>query len=363
MNKKIVGSVLLCGVAFAAMGCPAEATGGGSSSDYAARLQVAYEKQAINCGYSSTAEAKLQAQVAGALFNGLFKLPGLPTSISEKVTSCTEQAAATCKKASEIAGCEALDAAVGTLKNGDACISEVQCASGACKGGKLSDNGSPSCGVCADGVGEGADCSVDSCAPGLTCSITTTQTGTTTTTVGKCAKSGSAGAKIGENCKGTYCAEGGYCSLDTQATPTTAVCKAQAKIGEECGLSSSSSSVCARGGFCPSATKLCAAIPKLGESCKGTSQCAGGAGCVNELCVDGSSYAALGNACNAVGTRLCGPDSRCKSNGNGSGATCVAAKKLGESCDATSPCAVDLFCSRVSNKCLSYANDLSCPLK
>lgn len=351
MNKKTIGRVLFSGMAFAAMGCPSDATGGGAS-DYAARLQAALERESINCNFNSTAAAKSESRQYGAIVSGLLKLPGVSIATLEKNVLCREQQAETCKSNSEIPACQQVDENPrGTLKNGDACIVESQCASGACKGGELlGGSGAPSCGTCADGVGEGADCSIETCAPGLSCRETISQTGTSTTTVNKCAKlsSGENGAKVGESCSNTtYCADGGYCD--------GSICKAQAKIGESC-----ASADCVRVGLCATATKLCTAMPKLGESCKDSYKCAGGAACVDDACVDGSTYVALGGACNGE-TKVCGPDLRCKSSGNA--AACIAAKKLGESCDAGTPCSSELFCSSVSKTCKSFATDLSCPLK
>lgn len=343
-------SITMCGlgIIFSAAACSSSPTGNNDEASLQKRIDTAYQELVVKCNFGSTAQGKQ----AGALFSGVFAgygtLPGVPAGLLAKAADCIEAQAKSCADFSEVPACKGLDDAKGTLKTGDACMADVQCATGVCKGGELELETAGielTCGSCVVPVAEGGNCSDNPCASGLTCSYTND--------VGTCVKK-TVPVAIGGECDAALrCVDNAYCKLDG----AKGTCTANPKAGEACGTNGASS--CQTGAFCSFSTKKCEPLPARGASCKEAGRCMGGAACVDDVCVDGAATVGLGASC--AGNRVCGEGLACVKT-SGTARACATAKKLGETCDnAGNFCDRGLFCG-ASKKCFDVTKSLSCPL-
>lgn len=180
----------------------------------------------------------------------------------------------------------------GTGTNGSACGTDWQCSSGIC-------NFTGVCGVCADPLKSGDDCTSGRCGEGLTCSGTskcvapglggsTCKTGSECDTAfscvgGTCASRVGAGAACASDGTKPGCTTGYYCGSSNVCTTFKL-----ANLGESCGVNGSDYIFC-KGSYCktsgagPSGT--CAAYAADGAACgTGNAQCQSPAACTSGVC-------------------------------------------------------------------------------
>ena len=225
----------------------------------------------------------------------------------------------------------------GSIANGGSCAFNGQCTSGTCQGIRTA-----ACGMCADPLGVGADCSSTTCASGQRCLIATHQ----------CA----AVVAMGGSCDSMHpCDRGLVCFGNDTATMTTGTCQsAGTQVGQACG---GSMPACdgTLGLYCggPAGAKTCMRViygatgsPDAGADAAVGSPDAGTALPCGVLadgthvgCVAGSCYTATGLAsgndqgtckpfaaddmpCDLTLGPDCMPPARCAATGAGSAGTC-----------------------------------------
>ncbi len=350
---KITPRILLCGsasIAFVSVVACGPSTSSEATSDYAARYEAAAATYAVNCQYRSTGAAKADAYEGALTIAELARLPGVDPRIVADAVAAAELAATTCNANGTNVATKAYP---GTLAGGSACFSSLQCASNQCSGGKAGEDGLR-CGVCAAGpaaqVGEACSESAPlvRCAQGARCDSASK----------KCVD-GTKISGLGEDCGSSRrCVSGATCN----GSGTAYTCEAKATLGSSC----ATTGACVQGALCANDTKLCVAVPKLGEACvAGSSQCAGGARCdaASSKCVE--SVALPASAACRQGESYCVEGASClRTVATSSDGTCVVLQKAGEPCDSEKRfCGRWLTCSTTSKTCIDILSNLTCPLK
>jgi hypothetical protein len=170
----------------------------------------------------------------------------------------------------------------GSLVDGDACSSGVQCASGSCfKTAVVSDGGpveAVECGVCSTRVGEAGSCTNAACAPGLDC------------LAGTCVAPSDVGGPCddaGRRCRKNFACVQGACALtrarDESCSPSAPCDSAQglACLNGKCvTVAAKAGGSCERHPFCEASycssvpNPTCVALKEEGASCERTTECA-----------------------------------------------------------------------------------------
>lgn len=172
-------------------------------------------------------------------------LPGMNLDPSWQAGCVSALNAANCDQLDELDACET---PAGTLEVGAACISDHQCATGACQ----KSAAPPACGVCAVPVGLGEPCSNAPCAEGLTCSSGGSN-------VGLCVEVPANPydpPKVGDYCDPALvgdCGSALRCRDGKCATPVP--------LGASC----TSARDCVWGGYCDPTATVCKTIELVGE--------------------------------------------------------------------------------------------------
>ena len=264
--------------------------------------------RASSCGAStSNLDPNAKSGLSAACDN-LAKAPGA-SNFAGQVDQCTNQLKSlTCDQSTP--SC----LITGSLADGSACATSVQCTGGRCDtSGTTSTNTEVPCGKCASYVAVGG-----SCASGGTCNPTTG-----TCSNGTC----TAFAQQGQSCtNGVACVSGLTCAQGTCAPLPTK--------GQAC------TSSCASPYRCISGT--CADAVQAGGACT-FSECATNLTCVSQKCV-APTYAAEGQPCGLVNGQAvsCQGGLRCSGL---QGGTCVAPKNAGDACTVGKlECATSLSC-------------------
>lgn len=354
----LVGSALLVAITAITAGCKTDnasssATGGGSSASACGSLYDAYSAYYARCspttsvpsrdGFVATCELQLAAPGASGATSAL---GDCASALQGLVDTCGDPGVTACKQPGG-----------GSLAAGVRCGTDLQCASGNCKGSGVNETSSGngattitvSCGVCADRLAVGATCGTgDLCADGSKCSFA----------VGSGPNEGKCVAIVTSDV-------GGACG-DNNGQAVT-----QCKSGLRCGADRKCAALLASGGPCEESSDCsyplvcgpdnkCAAPKTAGTAC--TKQL--NAGCARELvCSSSGTCAAVvrvapGAACNESTLRCaqgsCNITSISGDGGDATG-TCPSLLNEGDACDGLSrgtTCGGSALC--ISGKCTTF---------
>lgn len=304
MRSHLVGLSVLAFAGLALAACSSSkgsSSVGGACAEYVAALKAGAQacgKYNVAPGREAELDARLTTQcslVVGAPGSGL--TPGL-------LSSCTSKVRAAC---GDDDACEDL-ATVGTLPDGAACGSDVQCASTDCKTSGSGDG--ERCGVCTPRVAIGGACgggSLGSCVKGASCVSKTNSPGTcvarpelaegdvcydpkgSSSSVGRCSDGLSCVIVSGSNSAAVKCTRRG--SAGAACASESACLSELACISGKCGVPAAVGAACTTGSdcattACSTATKTCAAIEWVaaGAACDGS-----GRRCARGSCSQSSS--------------------------------------------------------------------------
>jgi len=227
------------------------------------------------------------------------------------------------------------NAIVGTVANGGACYTALDCSAGSC------DTSSACPGACVAFIAVGQSCAAPNsmCAPGLICD------GASTTCKAQSAAGGACPCQAGTYCDGTSqlciakktsgaCTSGGSeCAISTVCS--NAQCTPYQAVGGACTPpSSSDQGVCGLGSFCDPATNLCAPWPVIGQSCAVIHLCQTG------FCDQATSMCLTpkGPGATCAGPQECQGGDYCDLAGD---KTCKVQKANGATCSLDFECQTD----------------------
>jgi hypothetical protein len=270
----------------------------------------------------------------------LLSAPGMGLSPS-RITQCATQLRdAGCERSeSDITECNSRDVK-GTLADDVACASDLQCASGNCKGGDIEDDGLQ-CGKCAPSVAVGG-----TCGSGLRCvadAVCVTRGGTggaptTSTCVQRVVVNEGASCANESPDKRVECAPGLRCSFGTE----TPVCKKLLALGAACKTGECGGSLACIAGTCQ-------VRGGEGTTCEVGDECASGFTCdrTAKKCTKIVEIAEGQSCATSTLTQKCATGTYCKTvAGTTTTRTCTAYKAAGAACDATQDrCAPFTVCS------------------
>ncbi|MBS2018413.1 MAG: hypothetical protein JST00_36445 [Deltaproteobacteria bacterium] len=281
--------------------------GGGDALSACSAYRAAHDDRSARCRGGSPEAPQFDAFCAR-----LLAAPGSGFSAALFSTCAQKLGALPCDQAERDAPECDFSSVVGTLPDGAACGGDYQCASGECKGGDVEDD-DLDCGTCAPRGGVGAACGSGqpSCARGLSCTFSGTDTN-----VGKCQALGAAGAAC-DNTGSSSCGSSLECDNATKkcvpypkaGAPCTGICAGSLRciggtcqLGLEAGGSCPTGGECGSGFTCNSTTKKCevlARVPVGGACGTATSgSCERTADCHNGVC---AARLAAGSPCTTNG--------------------------------------------------------------
>lgn len=249
---------------------------------------------------------------------------------------------------------------VGTVDDGGLCYTDIECAS---PGADCSANYTDACyqGTCQPKAQLGRTCSgLTGCEPGLQCHQ-------------QCL-SGDVGASCASNrdcdpnvwCNAGVCTadlpEGASCTSPLQCGGTTSciglsvsspdpgTCQTISHVGDACDY------FCYGNLYCD-ATKVCRALPVIGEACSGSAPCAG----VDAVCSNGQCVLRGSAATPCTSSQYCQPGLFCTSQLGEMPAVCSPPRDEGQPCTSATQCQ-SLLCSGASGNpgaCLPWRD--TCP--
>jgi hypothetical protein len=224
-----------------------------------------------------------------------------------------------------------------TVQTGAACAHDFQCQTGLC-----SANEGTACGTCQEIRFLGESCGVTantSCSRSALCAN------------GACIstkKAKNEACRLGAKGESDDCDDELYCKGDGDASafPSTGVCAARPRLGESC-VTSNFAATCVLGLACERGVCTAKGEAHLGESCDNRT-CTAGLFCREADTTCQPATLPLGADCGSLlGVADCVQNTRCELTGEGSSAPypmkCLAGRALGAEC-ASSFCAADLVC-------------------
>ncbi len=311
VKRSVATSLFVC-LSVAIIACSSSGasptSGGGSVEAACAAYRQASDARDARCRSGSVDEDPAFDQFCARLVAA----PGSGLSPAS-FKSCTDRLATLpCDQTPrDVAECD-FDNAKGSLVDGAACASDIQCASGECGGGKV-DSDDLRCGTCAPRAAVGAACGskLPSCAIGTICNYPSgSQSGT--------CKAVAAEGQTCNDVSGPSCGTQLQCDNATKkcipypkaGAPCDFLCAGSLRcIAKTCQLAAAAGAACPTGGECGSglscntATKVCGPVPRvpLGGAC-GSGQigsCERTADCSKNVC---TARIAQGAACDPEGT-------------------------------------------------------------
>lgn len=267
-------------------------------------------------------------------------LPGVSGDAASALGACANaiQGASCNASFDSIAACASTNG--GTLADGAACASGLECKSGACTG-----EAATGCGTCQAAVADGAACDGSApCVAGDTCSFSASGA--------VCKKLGPPG-DVGATCStNAECKAPNHCALGSGSTGT---CAAPVGSGGSCVETTDCDSglICMGG-----STRTCSAPLGAGAACTG-GDCGVGYACDADLTCHAVEFVAPGGTCDGD-ERFCSKGS-CPLPQDGSGGadptgTCPTIIADGQPCDPASTTAqCDAFASCIGGKCTLVA--------
>lgn len=315
-------------------------TPGTASSDACAKYFDSLVQTGTRCGTMGSSIDPANKTNFVAYCQATVAAPGSGVTDSFLSTCGNALASATSCNISQVQGCESPP---GKLANGAACLTGIQCQSGACDGsgsastdGGVADAGASTglnCGTCDPRAAENAACGGTNpeCMSGLKCTDGTCVKPVTIPSGGACSYSGP---------PGTNCAAGTLC-LPGANNETT--CAAVPKKGEACTFICDTDLTCSKG-TCAEKVAVGGACP-TGNECQSTLYCDK----TTKLCA-ALKVGKAGDACGTSAGVKCDAGLSCRASGNDGPTTCVVLKNKGEACTPTADnCAEYLAC--ISGTC------------
>lgn len=255
-------------------GAPAQGGAGGGFASATGGALALGDSLTEACIDYALAQCQRRSQCEGRTDNCLSWTLNCPDAVFADGSTRSVASLKACAKEYLAASCEQIQSDTplacmtsGTKQIGEACKFAAQCASLRCK----TDG---NCGVCAQTVGIGQNCSSPTavCSYGLACG-----------NAGTCLAAAPAGTvELGGSCAAASCKAGLFCSTNTS------ICVTIPTQGESCKDVRS----CASGTYCAAESLTCRALPTLGVAC-GTNRYTSIPACADGLHCDTTSSPAV----------------------------------------------------------------------
>lgn len=361
MKRLVFGLISACTIVASIAACSSSSSNDSPQSVCSSFANALIANEQKCEGSIDPSQVSASAARYSELCEAQIALPGVASNYRSLLSACASAVqAADCNTSIEqLTACNI--SVTGTLANAAPCSAAIECQSGSCSAGSLSqsaDGGSSSCGTCQPALADGASCeSGGVCVTGDTCVFTTSSDGTFSAICTKKTAPGGAGAT---------CTTSGDCAPPYHCAPPvgsseTGVCAAAATAGTACDVTSDCTSglVCAvnftNGGAGGGPNNTCVVALTSGATCT-EGQCAIGLACdmTSNTCKP-FTFGAPGAECDGV-TKLCSNGGCNVENVSDAGAsaqdTCPTIIADGQPCDVTSGSAVcDEFASCTNGTC------------